>query len=978
MRKINIYIIFQFLLSAQLYNHPELAWEMFETEHFKIHFYESTEQSAREGAAVAERIFPFVTELYDYVPVRKTSLIFTDTDDYANGAAYFYDNKIVIWTSPLDYELRGSHRWLQNVITHEFTHIVSIQKAMKFGSVIPGAYLQVVGYEKEKRKDVLYGYPNVLVSYALPGTTVPPWLAEGSAQFMYDGADWDLWDTNRDMILRDRILNNKMLSWAEINTFGKNGIGNESVYNTGYAFCRYLAVKEGPQVLKKIMSSLSSPLNYSVNRAIKEATGKSGKETYLNFVDVLEKRYDLLTESVQTSGMKGRIVQAEGTANLYPSWSPDGNKIAFLSNREHELFGQTDLYIYDLESKISRKIVKSVHSKSTWNSNGDVLYFSRRAKLPDKHGSKYYDLYEYNFVTEKETRLTINSRAFSPVFIPQDSSLIYLATADGGQNIFKVDLQTKSTRKLTDFNPGRMLSSLTYDHQKNWIIFDVTDNHFRDIQYLSLADSTYGYVLNNAQWDERQVTVGENGGLIYADDRTGIFNLYFLGEKQGYVTNVQGGAFMPDISRDGKIAYVDFEEGRFNLAILDTMKLIDNEQVGYSATYFQRNNNLKAALIDKDLRKSKIHEDLFPPLFILPRIMYEYGEFKPGFYFYSSEILNRLTLSGGASINRFKDLDLYFLFEFRRFFPTLYLETLFMTRNTEEENIYSVYKLDNKLRFQLLQFKTGLKFPLIGTELEIFSSWNRFRAAIKEKIRNTAYEGGFAYDYFKGLDLGLKWSIINKYAGAGQNINPPSGFGINLNLAWEKNELIDNLDLSDAGTLVSNYNNNDLYRFTGSGFFHQEISKKWHLTLSAKTNYSWISNSEVDSFFYFYAGGLPGLKGYSYYSLGGTRKFIGELDLAFPILREKHIPLGWFTLQNMVMVLIVQGGDAWSPKINTPVLKKSAGLQMRLQGFSFYNYPTAIGIGIHRGFDDLRGSTGETVNIKDEKDRLYFTLLFDF
>ncbi|MEE8334821.1 MAG: hypothetical protein V3S48_00115, partial [Candidatus Neomarinimicrobiota bacterium] len=795
-RIIVIIILFQLPASAQLYNHPELEWQMFETEHFKIHFYESTENSAREGAAIAEKIFPFITDLYDYLPSRKTSLIFTDTDDYANGAAYFYDNKIVIWTSPLDFELRGSHRWLQNVITHEFTHIVSIQKAMKFGPIVPGGYVQIIGYEKEKRKDVLYGYPNVLVNYPLPGTTVPPWLAEGTAQFMYAGAGWDLWDTNRDMILRDRILNNNMLSWAEINTFGKSGLGNESVYNVGYAFCRYLAFREGPEVLKNIMSALSAPLSISINRAIEKSTGLSGKETYSNFLEVLEKRYNLLMESVRNYGIEGRIVEGEGTANLFPVWSPAGNKFAFLSNRDHELFGQTDLFIYDLESEKSDRIVKAVQSKPTWNSNGEILYFSRRAKIPNKQGSKYFDLYQYNINSKKESRLTENARAFSPIFIAHDSSLIYLATEDGGQNIFRINLKTKSTIKLTDFKPGRMLSSLAFDKNKNWIVFDVTDNHFRNIQYLSLDDSTYGFILNNPEWDERQPAVNQSGEFLYADDRTGIFNLYFLGEKQGFVTNVRGGAFMPDISSDGKVVYVNFEKGKFNIAILDSLQFITDNHVGYSANYFRRNNNLEAALLEQNLSESKIHEDLFSPLFILPRITYDYGFLKPGFYFYSSEILNRLTLSGGVSVNRFRDLDLFFTFEFRRFFPTLYFETNFMTRNTTEENAYSVYKLDNKLRFQLLQFKGGFKLPAAGTELEMFTAWNRFRAAVKERIMSTDYEGGFSFDYFKGLEMGLKWSVNSKYLGSGQNINPPRGYGLNLDISWEKNQLMENLDLS--------------------------------------------------------------------------------------------------------------------------------------------------------------------------------------
>ena len=117
-----------------------------------------------------------------------------------------YENKIMIWASPLEFELRGSHRWLQNVITHEFVHIISLQKSMKYGTRVPGFYLQYMDYENEKRPDVLYGYPNTLISYPIPGTSVPPWLAEGIAQFMYDDDAWDHWDNHRSIQLRKSKL----------------------------------------------------------------------------------------------------------------------------------------------------------------------------------------------------------------------------------------------------------------------------------------------------------------------------------------------------------------------------------------------------------------------------------------------------------------------------------------------------------------------------------------------------------------------------------------------------------------------------------------------------------------------------------------------------------------------------------------------------------------------------------------------------
>ena len=270
---VSFFSVFCFLFGEVEYNHPEFNWQTFETDHFKIHFYDETEISAREAASVAEKVYDPITKFYDFYPKEKTHIILTDPDDYSNGAAYYYDNKIKIWATPLDFELRGSHRWLQNVITHEFAHIVSLQKAMKAGTKIPGLYLQFMQYEKEKRPDVLYGFPNTLISYPIPGTAIPPWLAEGTAQYMYENADWDTWDSHRDMILRDRVIFDKMMTFNEINTFGKKGIGNESTYNTGFAFASYIANRFGPESIKSIFQELSSPFEFATLDPLASASG---------------------------------------------------------------------------------------------------------------------------------------------------------------------------------------------------------------------------------------------------------------------------------------------------------------------------------------------------------------------------------------------------------------------------------------------------------------------------------------------------------------------------------------------------------------------------------------------------------------------------------------------------------------------------------------------------------------------------------
>lgn len=977
-------IVFSVALFGQFrYNHPEIDWQTFDTEHFQIHFYDGTEGTAREGAFVAEQIYPHVTGLYDYEPPTKTDLIFTDVDDISNGAAYYYDNKIVIWASPLEFELRGSHRWLQNVITHEFTHIVSLQKAMKAGLKFPGAYFQWMGYEEEKRQDVLYGFPQSIVSYPLPGTTVPPWLAEGSAQYMYEGANWDHWDTHRDMILRDRTLNNKLLSFTEMNTFGKKGIGNESTYNSGFAMCRYIAGKYGAESLKKIMVELSKPFQFSVNNAIKNAIGINGNDLYSNYKNMLEKRYEFLTECVQRNKMTGQIIEDGGSANLHPKWSPDGNRIAYISNKENDYFGQTDLFIFNMDTKKTEKIESGALSAPFWHPSKNVIYYTKKSSIPNKHGSKFFDIYMYDLDNKKETRITKYQRAFNPIFIEKDSSIAFLSTYDGGQNIFRLNLKKNTIQKMTSYDDRSILSSLHYDEKNERLIFNRTQHHYRDIYFLSLGDSSIGEILSNPLWDERDAVYKQNK-LIYSDDRSGIFNLFMIDEKtmeQSYITNVTGGAFMADINAEGKVVYSLYENGVYKIAFIDSIQMINEQDVGYSPTYFIKNEILSDVMNDEIISESKTYTDNFTTMFVLPRIMVDYETIKPGFYFYSSEVLERLNVFGGASINKVMDVDLFFIFEFKRFYPTLFAEVFYLTRNIQQTNFYSSYEIDDNLKFRLTQFNAGLRFPLFGiTQIELISSWQVYRAFVKETIDDgtTMLMAGVAYDYYRGWVNGLKWELNNIKRLADSNINPSKGYAIHFSAMYEKNDFITGLNLSDAGTLTAEFADNNTWRLNIDGSYHISIPYTNRWTLSFVTQLGWLSNNDVDPFFNFFGGGMIGMKGYPFYSIEGTRQLINEITFRIPLFTQKHIQLGWFILQNNILGFVYQSGNAWKGDFELSELKNSVGIQWRFNGFSFYNFPTAIELEMHRGLNIFEKNVNDDKFSYGNENRFYFKLLFGF
>ncbi|MEE9166069.1 MAG: hypothetical protein V3U24_01185 [Candidatus Neomarinimicrobiota bacterium] len=970
---LHLTLLFSAAFSQVGYNHPEIAWKTFETKHFYIHFSRETERSAREGAFVAESIYPHVTQFYDYEPPVKTHIIFLDTDDVSNGIAYAYDNKIEIWASPLDFELRGSHRWLQNVITHEFTHIVSIQKAMKFGRSFPGAYLQWIGYEDYKRKDVLYGYPQTLASYPIPGLTVPPWLAEGTAQYLFEGSRHDFWDTHRDMILRDAVLNGNLLSFTEINTFGKRGIGNELTYNTGFAFVRFIAYKYGDGILMEILDHLARPFQFSVDSAIKKAVGVSGSALYEDFKQTLEDRYRALTGTINTSELKGKILLTDGTTNIHPKWSPGADRIAYLSNAGNDFFSQTGLFIYSLEDGRSEKIADVVISAPSWASSGDEIYYARKAE-PDLHGSRWYDLYEYSFEEKKESRLTRGARTFSPVLLPGDSLLAYLSIKDGTHNVFLINLKTKESEKITNFDDGEQLFGLAYDSTHEWLMFDYVYNHFRNTATLSLGDTSFSNLLATEEWDERDVTSTPAGGLIYACDRSGIFNLCYINPadgSQGFITNVLGGAFMPDVNGSGKIVYSLFEDGGYKIAVLDSMELIDSERVGYGPNYYAKFANLPSPLDTQNRQEAVPYEDHFSPMFIFPKIMMDYGMLKPGLYFYSSEIVNRLNVFGGASVNLVRDLDLFLLFEFRNFYPTLFTEVYFLTRHiSEKSKLMDVYDFDVDVLYRLFQLDSGIRIPIRGVnELKLYASYQNYRASANWLIgAENVLTGKSGVNYYVGKHLGARWTSDVFRKTIDYDINPNNGFQLDIDLRFEDDSFLN----SDSSVVDYVYDHYDFFRLTGQGALHVAVPGTERWTITGELRAGWMSHVETDSFFFFFGGGMPGIKGYPFYSIAGNRMALGSLTLRIPLMRGNHYLFGPLILQNIVLGIIGQTGDAWdSSNKGRFSPKKSAGIQLRLGGFSFYNYPTGIGVEMHRGLDNFK-------SLKSLKTRYYFTLLFGF
>ena len=582
------------------YARPTLDWYTISTAHFDIVFHadgegEGSSRTAQVVARIAEDIYEPITALYGHEPNTKVSIILKDYEDYSNGAAYFFDNKIEIWSPALDAPLRGDHNWLRNVITHEFTHMVQVQAAMKAGRQLPFIYFQVLDYEDVRRPDVLYGYPNVIVSYPLPTINNPAWLAEGTAQYQRSWLDYDRWDTHRDMFLRMRILAGEELSLAEMGSFySKTSLMREGVYNHGFAFTHYLANTYGEDALRDVSRALGKWRNWNVERAIEDALGVPAKDVYADWMNTMRLEYHTRTASIQANLVEGALVEQGGFSNFYPTFSPDGTRLAYVSNRGED-FNQMSLYVHDRASgdvaaydvkatggaqpgytcSFGHRVKVGVGGAVSWRPDGKAIVYTRRNDT-DK-GYLYADLYELDLETKKQKRLTTNRRATLPAFAPDGNRVVFVGQKDGTTNLFTVEPGTGTVAPLTQYQDGSQVTDPAWHPSGQWIYFArlAPESHGRDLWRVQ-PDGSGLEAVYATDADERSPAFDADANLYFSSDVSGIYNVYRMPATEASsdperLTNVLGGAFMPTVSADGALAYAHFQWDGYKIAMFDAM-----------------------------------------------------------------------------------------------------------------------------------------------------------------------------------------------------------------------------------------------------------------------------------------------------------------------------------------------------------------------------------------------------------------------
>jgi len=1023
--------------AARAGNHPELDWFTVETEHFVVHYHAGAEGTARIAAEIAEAIYPRITGLYDFEPENRTHFILADYEDYANGSAYFFDGKLEIWATNLEFDLRGTTQWLWNVITHEFTHMVNIQASQRTPKNVPAVYLQYFGYEDERRTDVLTGYPNTLVSYPLSSVLVPAWFAEGTAQYMAPDTHHDYWDAHRDMILRTAALDGELLSYDEMSLF-KGSLASEKVYDHGFSLVRYIAREHGPEALEKIIIELKKRTRFSAEGAFRKVTGRSGRELYDAWRAEIEAQAREQIARIEPTRREGRKVAPAGSYNVRPSWSPDGKRLAWLSNTGGA-YHRTSLVVRSMDPADStgaelEVLVAGVSGGFDWSPDGKSVYYGKR-ETKDRYGSIFFDLFRYDFETKKSTRLTRGARLRDPVVSPDGTRLAAVRNTDGTNDLVLVDLPAEEERAvitpITASPFGRQIYSPVWLDGERLLVdlFDgggeLRPEETRDLAIVRAVPHEEPVKLLAGPSDERMPCLSHDGAVLYACDlpASGFakYDLYRLDVDSGErrrLSNVVGGAFYPSESPDGTLlAYSGMTSEGYEIFVLPLAETLD-EPVVDAPSIEREPSTVRLATIDWSPKR---YTGQFSRFLLSPRVLVDEGRLKVGVYGNTADVLDKQSIFGGFAIGHRTDLDFFALYENRFFWPTLFAEG-FWVRKHRDDLFYAKLEGQNRrwdldLRYDAIEFDVGAKLqggneydPYAYSEaaLRFRYSKNHINLVVSRLTpSDDLVDDGIVvlpkdgWDYHRGRDIVLSVQRRSNERRLDVEINP-IGTEYDLSYTYSNNDLFnsENQDVNEAGILSNPFDNHVFHQVTGS-YTRRTALPGWDHALETKLSGGWMSNNlsedtdRLDDFFWFRLGSRPGMRGYTYYTLEGRAYTMGRVAYRFPIWKSidrRFLQLLFERLYGGVFyeAALVWENPVWSQikrqKLGRDVIR-DVGAELRLDLVNFYTFPARLHleaaypldrVPIPNALTDDGSEQSDEPILTDEDWRFYFGVLFGY
>ena len=236
--------------------------------------------------------------------------------------------------------------------------------------------------------------------------------------------------------------------------------------------------------------------------------------------------------------------------DFYPSFSPDGTRIAFQTRRD----GNGEIYVMEADGSNPTRVTNNTFADSfpSFSPDGKRIVF-----MSSRGGN--FDIYLIGVDGSNETRLTDAPGLDSnPVFSPDGKRIAFITTRDGNQEIYTMKSDGSQPTRLTDHVAADGFPE--YSPDGKYIAFDSRRDDPQGEIYIVRFDGTGLSRLTTNDSAEAplhgdiQPAFSPNGSkIIFTTDRDGQDELYVMnldGSEQTNLTKTSPDwEFLPDWGR---------------------------------------------------------------------------------------------------------------------------------------------------------------------------------------------------------------------------------------------------------------------------------------------------------------------------------------------------------------------------------------------------------------------------------------------
>ncbi|HWN83395.1 MAG TPA: hypothetical protein VNM87_14960, partial [Candidatus Udaeobacter sp.] len=526
----------------------------------------------------------------------------------------------------------------------------------------------------------------------------------------------------------------------------------------------------------------------------------------------------------------------------------------------------------------------------------------------------------------------------------------------------------------------------------------------RDILRFDLETGDEEFLVNSPADERDPCFIPGEDAIIYSSDRTGIFNLYRLDlatRETTQITQLIGGAFYPDVSTTGTLAYAAYTGRGYEVRVLPRAEWgripVDPEVADPRGDYrlaMAGPEALSFTTTDEGFDgKATRYKHSYPATHFMPRFIIDDGRPRLGFYMSSNEILDQQGIFAGGAVGRRYDgfeFELFGGYENRLLPVTLFAEGYRVRRrdvDVEDGQIVGgpgvphsgqVRPINFELRYDVVEGDFGGRYewgePYSLTYWKTAQLYYTYQDYNINLFATDDQDGSFygkgGWSYYRGNIITSRFDYRSIERAIDSDINPRGGRTLAVRVAYNY-----------AGLNPTGEVNIDTFepQFTENHFGEMEAEWREHLalpwgrhTLELRARGGYIENASVDDFFWFAGGSEPGLRGYTYWSLQGRKLGIGSATYRFPIVARWNRAINQITLHRLYGSVFYDAGNTWNDHglvgLSTNRLKQDAGFDLRLDTTSFYSFPAALTLMGAYGFSEP----------EEEGWRWYSSLLFSF